>query len=126
METNKNSTSYPEILYEELKKLNVKIDFLGVFSSATMRIWLHIDDCGNLHREIDNSLRGILPSEHRFMSHLTIARVKQVKNKKNFLEELNNIKIPEIRFSIDEFQLKESLLKSKGSTYKTLESYQLT
>ena len=60
------------------------------------------------------------------MSHLTIARVKQVKNKKNFLEELNNIKIPEIRFSIDEFQLKESLLKSKGSTYKTLESYQLT
>ena len=26
METNKNSTSYPEILYEELKKLNVNID----------------------------------------------------------------------------------------------------
>ena len=46
-----------------LRKLNVKIDFLGVFSSATMIIWLHIDDCGNLHREIDNSLRGILPSE---------------------------------------------------------------
>lgn len=126
IDKNKMGKIKKELQKIKFNSLNVKIDSLGVFSSKIIKIiWLNITDCNSLHREIDNSLRNLFQPEQRFMSHLTIARVKHIKDKAKFIENLNKIKVPEIKFKINEFQLKESYLKTKGSIYKTLKSYKL-
>ncbi len=59
------------------------------------------------------------------MGHLTIARVKNAGNKKEFLEKLKRIKIPKIKFVVDNFKLKSSVLKSEGPVYEDIEVYNL-
>ena len=107
-------------------KFEANIDSIGVFSEKFIRIiWLHLSNCRGLQREIDNKLKDLFKPEFRFMSHLTIARVKKVDNKNKFLEELNNIKITKIKFQVDKFLLKQSILKPQGPEYRVLESFNL-
>ena len=128
----------------KLKRFETKIDSIGVFSEKIIKIvWLHLTNCDALQKEIDNLLKGIFQPEQRFMSHLTIARVKNVKNsprndsskddtavpsaepKKEFLEKLNQIKIPKINFMVENFKLKSSILKAEGPVYEDIEKYNL-
>jgi len=103
-----------------------EIDSIGVFSEKFIRIvWLHIKNCEELQKEIDKKLSELFENENRFMSHLTIARVKSVKDKKEFIEKLHKVNIPKINFDIGSFSLEESILTSKGSIYKDLEVYNL-
>ena len=60
------------------------------------------------------------------MSHLTIARVKSVKDKNMFLNEIEKIKFDKIRFKVKNFKLKQSILTRNGSVYEDLEVYDLT
>ena len=126
----------------EPQKFQVSIDSIGVFSEKIIRIiWLHLTNCDALQKEIDNSLKEIFKPEERFMSHLTIARVKNAgseqssglerpsvairKNKKEFLEKLKRIKIPKISFIVENFKLKSSILQSRGPVYGDIEIYPL-
>lgn len=59
------------------------------------------------------------------MGHLTIARIKGIKNKDLFIEELNKISIHKLEFEVEEFELKQSTLTKNESKYKTLETYNL-
>lgn len=120
-----------ELVKERLRKINfecfeVSVDSIGVFSEKFIRIvWLHLINCDELQKKIDESLEGLFPKEKRFMSHLTIARVKKIEDKEKFLEELDKIKIPEIKFRVSEFSLKESFLYQKGPIYSEIEKYKL-
>ena len=115
----------------KLKEINfnsfeAEINSIGVFSEKFIRIiWLHLSNCEDLQKEIDNKLKDLFKSEFRFMSHLTIARVKKVDNKKKFLQELSSIEIPKIKFQVDKFLLKQSILKPQGPEYKILETFNL-
>lgn len=111
----------------EFNKIDCQIDSIGVFSEKYIRIvWLKIIGAEELQKVIDEKIHEIgFEKEKRFMGHLTIARVKNLKNKKEFLENLKEIKIPELRFSVKEFRLKKSFLKPEGPEYKTLESFYL-
>ena len=120
---------------EEIKKklreikfdsFNVKLDSAGIFSESFIRIvWLHIGGVEKLQKQVDNILKGIFKPEVRFMSHLTIARIKKIKNKEKFLDKIKGIKISKIIFKIDSFKLKKSELFSQGPKYSTLEEYKL-
>lgn len=104
-----------------LKKFESEIDSLGVFSEKFIKIiWLHLTNCEKLQEEIDEKLKGLLEKEKRFMSHLTIARVKNIKNKKEFLEKLGKIKFLGIKFLVDSFALKKSTLTSSKPIYENL------
>jgi len=106
------------------KKFQVAIDSLGVFSEKFIRIvWLRVNDCTQLQKEIDAALDGLFPEETRFMSHLTIARVKGIKDKEEFLNGIKEIKIEPMRLVVAGFELKESILTGKEPEYKTLEEY---
>ncbi len=99
----------------KFKKFEAEIDGIGVFSEKIIRIvWTHLTNCDKLQKEIDSSLKNLFNPEQRFMSHLTIARVKNAGNKNEFLEKLKKIKIPKIKFVVDKFKLKSSMLKAKG------------
>lgn len=73
----------------------------------------------------DEKLSDIFPKEERFMSHVTIARVKNVSDKKGFLEYLKSVKPKKIRFLIKGFSLKKSELEFSGPKYEDLERYKL-
>ena len=124
-----------EILLEvkrRLKEINFKsfetrISGIGVFSPEYVKIvWVKLDNCEKLQNAVDEKLSDIFEREKRFMSHLTIARVKNIKNKKSFLEELGKIKIPlMLRFRVKNFKLKKSILTPEGPVHENLEIYPL-
>ena len=108
----------------KFKKLNCNLDSIGVFSESFVRIvWVYLSGCEELQKKIDDALKGIFAEEKQFMSHITIARVKSVKDKKRFLEELKKIKIEEINFNTDKFYLMESVLKPEGPEYNIIECF---
>jgi len=116
----------------KLKQFGAEIDSMGVFdnrksNSYTRQIvvWLGIRNCDELQREVDEKLSGLFEKEKRFMSHLTIARVKSVRDKRKFLEEIRKIKLPEMKFAVENFKLKKSILTEEKPIYENLEIYNL-
>ena len=59
------------------------------------------------------------------MSHITIARVKKIKDKNEFLENINSLEIPKISFIVNEFCLIESTLSEIGPIYTVLDKFSL-
>lgn len=89
-------------------------------------IWVELfGDVFELQKQIDEKLKNLFKPEKRFMSHITIARVKRVDDKKKIIEFLKNITHKKIKFKIDNFCLMESELKSEGPIYKVIEKYNL-
>ena len=108
----------------EFGKINLEIEELGVFSESFVKIiWIHLGGCEELQKKIDDSLEGIFEKEKRFMSHITIARLKNVRDKKEFLEKLRKIKFGRINLVVDSFYLMESILKSKGPEYNIIKCF---
>lgn len=110
-----------------LNSFKSEIDSLGFFSEKFIKIiWLHMSNCEEIQRQIDEKLKDLFPKEERFMSHLTIARVKNVRNKKDFIEKMNKIKISPMSFVANKFCLKESVLTEEKPVYKDIEIYPLS
>ncbi len=116
---------------EKLKIINtasfdLEIDGAGVFSPSYIRIvWLHIKGAEVLQKVVDSVLGDIFKPEERFMGHLTVARVKNIKNKKEFLENIKKIEIPTMKFKARCFRLMKSDLRPEGPVYSVLEEYDL-
>ena len=110
----------------KLEKFESEINLIGVFSEKFIKIiWLHLSGCDKLQKIVDEKLKDLFEKERRFMSHLTIARVKAIKDKKKFLEELKKIEVPKIKFNVDKFYLMKSELTKKGPRYEIIEEYNL-
>lgn len=110
----------------KLKSFETKIDSIGVFSPSFIKIiWLHLINCNELQKQIDDKLSYLFKKEKRFMSHLTISRVKKVKSKNEFLKNLNKIKINNEKFNVNNFKLQKSTITSEGPKYETIEEYGL-
>jgi 2'-5' RNA ligase len=108
----------------EFKELNCEINSIGVFTENFIKIiWLHLKGCEKLQKDIDESVKELFKEEERFMSHITIARVKKVKNKKQFIEAIKKIKIKMMNFKISEFCFMKSALTAIGPEYKIIESF---
>jgi len=112
------------------RKFETEIKYLGFFDNMKKGkrygpVWLHLNNCEGLQKKVDESLIGLFEKEKRFMSHLTIARVKNVKDKKLFLEKLKEMKFPKIKFVVENFRLKQSMLEEKGPIYGDIENYNL-
>ncbi len=126
-----------ENIKERLRKVEhnsfeTEIDSIGVFDNRKSKVykrriivWLHLTNCEKLQKEIDEKLKDLFEKERRFMSHLTIARVKKVRDRKKFIIELKKIKFPKIKFKVDAFYLMESKLSEKGSKYSVIKKYKL-
>ncbi len=107
-----------------LLKFEVELGEVGFFEKKQRGIiWASLSNCGCLQREIDKLLEGLFDKETRFMGHITIARFKEVKNKKAFIDCINNINVPKIFFTVDRFYLVESKLKKEGPEYFVLDEY---
>ncbi|MEK6910876.1 MAG: RNA 2',3'-cyclic phosphodiesterase [Nanoarchaeota archaeon] len=106
-----------------------KLDHSGLFSvHGNPKItWLKLNGKGifDLQKKIDEVLESSFKKEERFMSHLTIARIKYVNDKAGFRKYVENIGVKEVSFKIKSFQLIKSELKPSGPVYNIVEEYSL-
>jgi 2'-5' RNA ligase len=123
-----------EKIKEELKKIKferfeARISEIGVFDPEFIRIiWMRIDggEILKLQKEIDERLKGFFEKEKRFMSHVTIARVKKCDDKKKLIAELRDIRVPESNFLVREFYLIKSVLGKEKAEYEVLGKFELS
>ncbi len=99
--------NHPKVLHVELKSKNNEIK--------------------NLHDIIENELIKIgIPKENQeFKSHITVARIYVIKDKKTFAEKFFNIRMGKMEFRIENFSLIKSELTPKGPIYKVLDKFSL-
>lgn len=88
-------------------------------------VWVKIGGKGiyELQEKIDSALSSMFEKEKRFMSHLTIARIKYVKDKQDFRAHVEKIPVKRISFPVESFKLKKSELNPLGPKYETIEEY---
>ena len=116
---------------EDIKQKLSKIKFnsfedslkeLGCFNNRVL--WINLnkkDNVLNLAKLIDQEF---METEQRFSDHITLARIKNIKKKNEFMKKLET-KITPINFKINSFELMESKLSKDGPKYTVLETYSL-
>ena len=105
----------------KFKKFKAKLGDVGLFSPSFIKIlWIKLENCDELQQEIDNALEGLFKKEKGFMSHLTIARVKSVRDKKIFLHYFKKLKTNPLEFEVNEIHFKESKLTPEGPIYSNI------
>ena len=90
-------------------------------------MWIKLNGKGiwDLQKVIDDKFKDIFEPESRFMSHITLARMKKIHDKPLFLDYIKNIKTKNIKFRIGDFSFKKSELRPEGPVYTDLERYEL-
>lgn len=105
-------------LAKNYPSFETSLEGLGAFPSIARAriIWVGCPEMTDLQKLVNESLVGILPSDSHIVPHLTIARVKRIKDKsglKRFIEDIR-IKQP---FYVNELRLKKSVLSRTGAVY---------
>lgn len=111
----------------KLEKFRAGLSKIGVFDESFIKVvWVGVEPeekITKLQQEVEKALSGMFPKDNRFTSHVTLARVKYVKNKKEFIEKLAKIKIEKLSFAVQSFQLVKSNLTEEGVVYEVLEVF---
>ena len=107
----------------KFSRFKCRLGGLGFFGERIFWIELVAPAIKELHDLIDNELG--FEKDTRFHNHITIARIKQIKNRikvKNFVSE---IKVEPLKFEVNEFVLKNSQLNTNGPVYSDVERFGL-
>ena len=118
---------------ETAKSFTLNINRTGVFGSSynPKVLWFGIDtieQLTQLHTAIELNLSkvGFYPDRQNFVPHLTLSRIKQLKDLKLFQKIINEYRDKEImKQEVQSFSLIESILMKEGPIYNTLSSYTL-
>ena len=95
IEQNKINETIERLKLMKFSQFESYLGEIGVFTPEFIKIiWIKVEgkELFELQKDVDEKLSGLFEKEKRFMSHLTIARVKSIRDKKKFLEELNKLK----------------------------------
>ena len=128
-----------EFMVEKIKEALKDIDFepfeaelghVGFFpnESSVRVIFVYLEPRGKLkllNQKIKDKLKPLGLKLGDFEAHITLARVKYIKNLEKIVEELKELKISPLKFKVDSFKLKRSFLTEKGPVYDDLEIFEL-
>ena len=106
---------------------------IGIFPTYRMPriIWVGVkegaDQLSELYNSIETVLRkeGFLEENKEFSSHITIGRVKLIKDKSNFIQILNRIKISNLSQEVRSIDFMESKLTPNGPIYNITAKFSL-
>jgi len=112
---------------------DIHIEDIGIFGSSydPRVIWFGIrenDVLKDLSENILSKLElvGFARDRQNFRPHLTIGRIKKIRNKKQFQKSINHFKGLKIQSSrIDSFVLYESILKQTGAVHHAIMHFPL-
>lgn len=114
---------------KSLKFKPFKIEFkgLGVFPNLNYIrvVWVGVgegvDRLEDLHNQVNTILRKLGFVEEEFSPHLTIARVKAIRNKPGLIKILNDYRDTSFgHIEVNSVRLKRSTLTSRGPIYDTI------
>jgi len=129
IEENKLEDVKKELQKIKFNSFEVSLGDLGFFSERRFRIlWIKLlgKEIWDLQGEIDKIMEEVgFKKEDRFMSHITLARIKEVIDKNILLDYVKNLKHRPIKFEVKDFILKKSELKIEGPVYSDIERYDL-
>jgi 2'-5' RNA ligase len=118
---------------EEIKEKLSKVKFnsfetslneLGHFNNNIL--WINVkpnEEVLSLSKRIDEMVIEF-PNPHDFSFHITLGRIKSLKNEKKFEEKLK-IDIKKLKFKINSFELMRSNLSKDGPKYKVIEKFKI-
>jgi 2'-5' RNA ligase len=115
----------------EFEPFDIKFRGVGYFPPKKYPrvIWVGVDEgkerLAILANEVYQRLKKLgFKRDKDFAAHVTICRVKKrVDNIKNRLEDFENVEFGAMR--VNEFKLKQSILKPTGPVYKDIETFRL-
>ncbi len=111
------------------KKFSLTLDEVGVFPSRKFVRVIWVGTSGQhiyeLQKLVNDALSGMnIDQESPFLSHITIARVKQA-DKEQLLGVVDNIIVKKIKFDVPNFKLKKSTLTNEGPIYEDIKIFDL-
>lgn len=110
----------------KLKPFELELTELGVFPNENYIrvIWVGVKGgrINELQQQIDSRLTAMFKKDTRFHAHITLGRVKFIKDKER-IKELLRTKIPNQKFEVNEFKLIKSELTPEGPKYEDLEIF---
>jgi len=109
----------------EFETFTIKTTHIGVFPDEHFIrvVWVGLEPEGKITQlkdTIDNALKDMFGVEKEFKPHITLARVKFVKDKPTFIKSLKHINIQPKEFTINEIKLIKSTLTPEGPVYEDL------
>ncbi len=112
----------------KVKPFHLQLNSLGFFPNENYIrvVWIGLKPAGKiieLQQQIDNSLKDFFPRDTRFEPHLTLGRVKFIKNKTEFKKQIAETKIEPKKLRIEKFQLIKSELTPNGPLYEIIEEF---
>lgn len=114
-----------EIKFKPFKVKLHKVSFFLNGSYPTV-IWVNLKPETNIieiQKQVDSTTLNISALDTRFQTHVTLGRVKEIKNNKEFKNSIENIKIEPIEFEIKEFKLFKSVLSKDGPSYHVVDTF---
>lgn len=112
----------------KFEPFTAELSNIGVFPNENyIRIvWVGLEPKNKiveLQQKIDNALACAFPGDKRFHPHITLGRVKFVKDKKKFVKLLKWMDVEKKCFEISRFKLIKSTPTSEGHVYAVLEEF---
>jgi 2'-5' RNA ligase len=112
----------------EYKSFTIRLSVPGAFPNPEYPrvIWIGIDigveECTSLAQHLEEKLvsLGIEKESRPFHPHLTLARIKLLKDKSLVKDAFTALKIPQIEMAVSKITLFQSILSSEGATYTIL------
>jgi RNA 2',3'-cyclic 3'-phosphodiesterase len=77
----------------------------------------------DLHHKVDDVLDGMFSKDDRFVAHITLGRVKDLKDKEQFKSYVKKAKVPAVDFVVEEFCLFKSEFSEEGVVHTVLETF---
>ena len=110
------------------RPFELTLDRTGVFPSEKYIrvVWAGIEGNKEL-QQLAKDIKEALPEykeDYPFSAHLTLARIKYLENKTEFVDKVKSLKIKPIKFKVPEFRLYSSKLSPKGPVYDVLAAFE--
>ncbi len=114
-------------------EFELQLNKTGIFGSSYRPrvIWLGDDESQEIRKLGEGMLNGMdvagFPRDRQnFVPHLTLGRIKQINNKKQFQKVMDQFRSAfSLRVKVNEVILYQSILKPEGPVYITLKKYEL-
>ena len=110
----------------KFNKFKARLDSIGIFSNEDFIrvVWVGLEPAEKF-KEIKTIIEGEIEKagfekNEKFESHITLTRIKWLKDKQNFAEKIKKIKIRPIEFEVSDIKLKKSILSPKGPNYEDI------
>ena len=119
-----------EKIKEKLRKINFnkffcKIGKVGFFYKGSKIRIIWVDLLSNKLNELQKKIGKVIldRGNEKFSSHITIFRLKSVRNKRRLVEKVGEIDFKNLNFKVKEFVLMKSELTNQGIRYRILDRF---